>query len=238
MASEARVDAVEVGDVVPVVAVRRRVERHQPEARDAQLGQVVDPMGQPVHVAHAVAVPVQERLDVEAVDNGGLPPQVAGVGDPHRETSEMSRLRQDVFAEGLDELALVLADVVEVDLVETELGQVVEPRRVPAEVAGDEHVLPHGLGRDVLADGVEQLGRSRGPSTPAAGRRWCATARARSAAPCLRRGHRTGAPGGAAGPRPPASRYASTICRSWPCGLRDGDQPVGPARRPRPRSAC
>ena len=40
--AEPRVDAVEVGDVVAVVAVGRRVERHQPQAGDAELGEVVD----------------------------------------------------------------------------------------------------------------------------------------------------------------------------------------------------
>ncbi len=67
--AEARVDAVEVGDVVAVVAVGRRVERHEPQARHAELGEVVDALGQARQVAAAVAVPVQERLDVEAVDD-------------------------------------------------------------------------------------------------------------------------------------------------------------------------
>ncbi len=38
-------------------------------------------------VADAVTVPVHERLDVQAVDDGGLPPEVAGVGDPHTATA-------------------------------------------------------------------------------------------------------------------------------------------------------
>ena len=40
--AEPRVDAVEVRDVVAVVALARRVERHQPEAGDADAGEVVD----------------------------------------------------------------------------------------------------------------------------------------------------------------------------------------------------
>ena len=51
-----RVDAVVVGDVVAVVAVGRRVERQQPEAGDAEAGEVVEPPRQPVEVADAVAV--------------------------------------------------------------------------------------------------------------------------------------------------------------------------------------
>ena len=76
--AEPRVDAVEVGDVVAVVAARRGVERQQPQAGHAQAGQVVDPLGQPLQVADAVAVAVGERLDVDAVDDGVLPPQVTG----------------------------------------------------------------------------------------------------------------------------------------------------------------
>ena len=83
VAAEPRVDAVEVGDVVAVVAVGARVEGHQPEARHAEVGEVVDALREPGEVADAVAVAVEERLDVEAVDDGGLPPQVAGVGDLH-----------------------------------------------------------------------------------------------------------------------------------------------------------
>ena len=84
--AEPRVDPVEVGDVVAVVVVGRRVERHQPQARDAQVGQVVDPLDQARQVADAVVVPVHERLDVQAVDDGVLPPQVTGVVDPHAVT--------------------------------------------------------------------------------------------------------------------------------------------------------
>ena len=40
--AEPRVDGVVVGDVVAVVAVGRGVERHQPEAGDAEPGEVVD----------------------------------------------------------------------------------------------------------------------------------------------------------------------------------------------------
>ena len=54
--AEPRVDAVVVGDVVAVVAIGGRVERHQPEAGDAETGEVVDAPGQPGEVAHAVAV--------------------------------------------------------------------------------------------------------------------------------------------------------------------------------------
>ena len=76
--AEPAVDAVEVGDVVAVVALFTRVERHQPQAAHAQPREVVEPVGQALEVAAAVAVRVQERLDVEAVDNRVLPPHIAG----------------------------------------------------------------------------------------------------------------------------------------------------------------
>ena len=71
------VDAVEVRDVVAVVTVGGGVEGHQPEARHPELREVVDALDQPDDVALAVAAPVQERLDVEAVDDRRLPPHVA-----------------------------------------------------------------------------------------------------------------------------------------------------------------
>src|SRR3712207_4635321 len=83
VAAQARVDAVEVGDVVAVVALGGRVEGHQPQAGDAEVGQVVDPLGQALEVTAPVAVPVEVGLDVEAVDDSRLPPDVGGVGDPH-----------------------------------------------------------------------------------------------------------------------------------------------------------
>ena len=83
-AAQPRVDAVVVGDVVAVVPVRGRVERHQPQAGDPEPGQVVDPVGQPGEVADPVAVAVGEQLDVQAVDHRVLPPQVAGRLVAHR----------------------------------------------------------------------------------------------------------------------------------------------------------
>ena len=81
--AQAGVDAVEVRDVVAVVTVRARVERHQPQAGDPELGEVVDALGEPAEIAHPVPVGVVEGLDVEAVDDRALPPQVARVGDSH-----------------------------------------------------------------------------------------------------------------------------------------------------------
>ena len=85
--AEPRIDAVVVGDVVAVVAVRGGLERHQPQAADPDPRQVVDALRQAADVADAVAVPVEERLDVEAVDHRVLPPQVARLCRRHWITS-------------------------------------------------------------------------------------------------------------------------------------------------------
>src|SRR3954447_14215761 len=73
----ARVDAVEVGDVVAVVAGRARLGGGQPHRVDAEAVEVVEPAGEPCEVAAAVAVVVEEGLDVDAVDDGILEPEVA-----------------------------------------------------------------------------------------------------------------------------------------------------------------
>ncbi len=79
-----RVDAVVVADVVAVVAAGRGVQRGEPETGHPEVHEVVQAVGQTVQVAHAVVVPVGERRDVAVVEDRGLPPQVAGVGQPHR----------------------------------------------------------------------------------------------------------------------------------------------------------
>ena len=72
--AEGRVDRAVVGNVVAVVAQRRGVERQQPDRRDAQLLDVVELLDQAVEIADAVAVGVEERLDVGLVDHRVLVP--------------------------------------------------------------------------------------------------------------------------------------------------------------------
>ena len=83
-AADVRVDAVEVGDVVAVVAVGCRVDGVEPDAGDAQAGQVVEPRDQAGQVTDPVAVRVLEGLDVEAVDDGLLVPALAHGRGPTR----------------------------------------------------------------------------------------------------------------------------------------------------------
>jgi hypothetical protein len=81
---QARVDPEEVADVVAVVPSWRGIERHQPQAGDAQARQVVDLPDQPLEVTDPVAVGVEVGLHVQAVDDRVLPPQVAGLVQARR----------------------------------------------------------------------------------------------------------------------------------------------------------
>jgi hypothetical protein len=69
-----RIDAAVVGDVVAVVAQRRGVERQHPEGVDAERLDVVELLQQAGEVADAVVGRIEERLDVQLVDDGVLVP--------------------------------------------------------------------------------------------------------------------------------------------------------------------
>ena len=69
-----RVDGEVVGDVVPVVALGRRVDRVEPDRVGAEGGDVVEAAAHALEVADAVAVGVGERPDVDLVHDGVLPP--------------------------------------------------------------------------------------------------------------------------------------------------------------------
>ena len=64
-----RIDLLEIGDVVAVVAQRRRIERKDPDRRCAQFLHMVEPAHQSGEIADAVAVGVHERLDVQLIDD-------------------------------------------------------------------------------------------------------------------------------------------------------------------------
>ena len=91
--AEPGVDGVEVGDVVAVVAVGAGVDRVEPDARDAEPGEVVEPVDESGEIADPVAVGVLERVDVEAVDDTvaipafGHPPAVPPPSDRTRRRS-------------------------------------------------------------------------------------------------------------------------------------------------------
>ena len=69
------VDAHEIGDVVTVVFVRRRIHRQEPDAIDAKLLDVVEFLGHAPEVADAVVVGIEERLDGRFVEHRVLEPE-------------------------------------------------------------------------------------------------------------------------------------------------------------------
>ena len=73
--SVSRIDVVIIGDVIAVVAHRRWIERQQPDCIDAELLNVVELLGQSTKVADPVIVRIEERLDVELVDDRVLVPE-------------------------------------------------------------------------------------------------------------------------------------------------------------------
>ena len=70
-----RVDVEVVGDVVPVIPQRGRVEGQDPDGGGAQAGDVVQLLDQAGKVSDTVFVRVPERADVELVDDGVLVPE-------------------------------------------------------------------------------------------------------------------------------------------------------------------
>ena len=64
-----------VGDVVAVVEARRGIERQQPDRVDAEIGDVVELGDQAGEIADAVVVGIEERLDVQLVDDRVLVPE-------------------------------------------------------------------------------------------------------------------------------------------------------------------
>ena len=69
-------DVEVVGDVVPVIRLRRGEARREPDGIDTQITDVVEMAADPLEVADAVAVAVGERSGVELVDHRVLPPQL------------------------------------------------------------------------------------------------------------------------------------------------------------------
>ncbi len=78
--AELRVDIAVVGNVIAVVAPGAGIEGQQPQGGDAEVAQIVEPLGQAGEVADAVMVRVLERLDVQLVDDGVLEPEAIGLG--------------------------------------------------------------------------------------------------------------------------------------------------------------
>ena len=90
----ARMHVPIVGDVVAVVLQRRGEKGEQPEAGDPEALQVVELLRQPVKVAAAVVVRVEERFDVRLVDDGVLVPERIVLRGRRRRRDCVDRNRQ------------------------------------------------------------------------------------------------------------------------------------------------
>ena len=64
-----------VRDVVAIVAQRRRKERQDPEARHAEVLQVIETRDQSGEVSNAVTIGILERPDMQLVDDRVLVPE-------------------------------------------------------------------------------------------------------------------------------------------------------------------
>ncbi len=69
-----RVNIAVVGDVVAVVLHRRGIEGEQPDGIHSQITHIIELFDQSGKITHAVAVRVEEGLDVQLVDDGVLVP--------------------------------------------------------------------------------------------------------------------------------------------------------------------
>ncbi len=73
--AEIRIYVKIIGNVVAVVAHRRRIKRQQPDRRDAKFLQIIQLLHEPAKVAHAVAITVAKCFNVQLVDDGVLEPK-------------------------------------------------------------------------------------------------------------------------------------------------------------------
>ena len=58
-----RIDVVVVGYIVPAIAARRRLKRHEPDRCDAEALQIVEPAHQAFEVTDTVAIGIHECGD-------------------------------------------------------------------------------------------------------------------------------------------------------------------------------
>ena len=72
--AEERVDVAVIGDVVAEVFHWRGEERRDPDAGDAEPGEVVEALANAFEIAAAVAVRVAERARVDLIDRAVAPP--------------------------------------------------------------------------------------------------------------------------------------------------------------------
>ncbi len=76
--AEQRVDVLVVGDVVAVVVLRGPVHRGQPQHVHAEICEIVEPAGDALQIADAVAIGILEGTGIDLVDHRVSPPWIRG----------------------------------------------------------------------------------------------------------------------------------------------------------------
>ena len=69
-----RVDGGVVGDVIAVVAQGRGIEWQQPDGGDAKVLKIIKFLHEALEIADSVIVGIEERLDVQFIDDGVFVP--------------------------------------------------------------------------------------------------------------------------------------------------------------------
>src|ERR1051325_4548658 len=64
-----------IGDVISIIAQRRREKGHQPDRIDSQIAKVIQLLSQALEVADTVPSAVVERADVHLLKNGVFVPK-------------------------------------------------------------------------------------------------------------------------------------------------------------------
>ena len=73
--SVVRIDVVIIGDVVAVIAQRRRIKRQEPDRGDAELLQIIELFHQTAKIADPIAGAVVKSLHVQLVDDRVFVPE-------------------------------------------------------------------------------------------------------------------------------------------------------------------
>src|SRR5262249_21845487 len=88
-------DAAVIGDVVAVISQRRGKEWQEPQAGDPELLEVIELLDQPREITDAVAVGIEESLDVRFVDDRVLVPEGIAVNGAHHSGTVLGSGRED-----------------------------------------------------------------------------------------------------------------------------------------------
>ena len=69
-----RIDVPVIGYVIAVVAQRRGIEGQQPQRGNTEILQIIELAAQPLEITAPIVIGIEERLDVELIDDRVLVP--------------------------------------------------------------------------------------------------------------------------------------------------------------------